>query len=66
MAFSKHYANVLLPFVQKYEDAKNLSGRAEVLKNAAEAVSKSKEMMEDEGALADLPKDLKAVRELIF
>jgi hypothetical protein len=64
MAFSKQYANVLLPFVQKYQDAKNEKGRAGVLKGAAEAVSKSKETMEVGGA--DLPKDLKAVRDLLF
>lgn len=60
MTFSKAYGTLLHPFVEKYQLAKNEKGRNEVVKNAADAVTESKNLLEDEGD--DLPKDLKTVR----
>jgi hypothetical protein len=60
MSFSKVYASLLLPFVEKYKEAKNEKGRTAVVKNAADAVLKSKNLLEEEGA--NLPKDLLGVR----
>jgi hypothetical protein len=59
MTFSKDYGKVLSPFAQKYKMAKNEKGRKEILKNAVDAVEKSRELLEDKGS--DLPKDLKTV-----
>jgi hypothetical protein len=62
MSFVDVYGSLLTPFVLKYKEAKNEKGRSAVLKNAADAVSESKDLMEEEAG--QIPKDLKAVREL--
>jgi hypothetical protein len=59
MALSKVYGTLLLPFVESYKLATNATGRNQVVKNAAEAVLKSKDLLEKEGL--DLPKDLRTV-----
>ena len=60
MAFSDDYADILLPFVEKYKTAKNEKARAAVVKNATDAVSKSLNLRE--GEAVKLPKDLPTVR----
>jgi hypothetical protein len=60
MSFSEVYGDILLPFVEKYKEAKNEKNRAQVVKNAADAVSSSSQLLENQGV--DLPKDLKSVR----
>lgn len=64
MSFIKVYSDVLTPFVVKYKEAKNEKGRAAILKNAADAVLESKNLLEDNGGA--LPKDLKGVRFILF
>jgi hypothetical protein len=59
MAFSDDYADVLSPFINEYKTAKNEKARKAVLRNAADAVSKSANLREEE--TVDLPKDLKTV-----
>lgn len=59
MTFTDDYGIVLSPFVVEYKSAKNEKGRKAVLKDAADAVMRSKELLEDGGA--DLPKDLQTV-----
>lgn len=59
MNFSKAYGSILLPFVNEYKAAKNEKGRNAVVKNAVDAVTEGKNLLEDEGI--DLPKDLKTV-----
>jgi hypothetical protein len=59
MSFSKTYGNVITPFVKQYEQAKNEKQRKTVLNNAADAVQKSKLLLENE---ENLPKDLPNVR----
>lgn len=59
MTFSKVYGALLLPFVGNYRKAKNEKGRNQVLKNAADAVTKSGNLLEDG---VDLPKDVISVR----
>ena len=59
MSFSEVYGDILLPFVEKYKEAKNEKNRAQVVKNAADAVSSSSQLLENQGV--DLPKDLKSV-----
>jgi hypothetical protein len=63
MAFTEEYASILSPFVQKYKTANNGKARAELLKNAADAVSKSKDLREDNAT--ELPKDLLTVCPLL-
>jgi hypothetical protein len=60
MSFSEVYGDILLPFVENYKEAKNEKNRAQVVKNAADAVSSSSQLLEDQGV--NLPKDLKSVR----
>jgi hypothetical protein len=60
MAIGDVFGEVLLPFAESYKDAKNEKNRALVVKNAADAVSKSTHLLEDNGV--GLPKDLKTVR----
>jgi hypothetical protein len=55
MFFSKNYGAVLLPFVKKFETAKNEKERKTVINSAADSVKKTKALLEDED---DLPKDL--------
>lgn len=64
MTFSDDYASILLPFVEEYKAAKNDKGRKAVLKNAADAVSKSRNLREDN--VTELPKDLPTVCDFIF
>jgi hypothetical protein len=59
MSFGKVHGNVLSPFVQEFKTAKNKKEVKEVIKNAADALLKSRETLED--ASDDLPKDLQAV-----
>jgi hypothetical protein len=60
MSLSKVYGAVLLPFVQKYKDARNEKERKAVMKNAAEAVVENRNLLENQGG--NLPKDLPNVR----
>ena len=59
MTFTNDYSIVLSPFVVEYKSAKNEKGRKAVVKDAADAVMRSKELQEDGGE--DLPKDLQTV-----
>jgi hypothetical protein len=59
MAFTEDYADILLPFVEKYKTAKNEKARTALVKNAADAVSKSSNHRE--GETIKLPKDLPTV-----
>jgi hypothetical protein len=59
MTFTEDYAEVLSPFVENYKTAKNEKERKAVLRNAADAVSESRNLRED--AAEDLPKDLQTV-----
>jgi hypothetical protein len=59
MTFSELYGKVLFPFIKKFEDAKNEKGRKTVVSKAADAVKKSKDLLEN---AEDLPKDLPTVR----
>lgn len=59
MALKKVYGQLLLPFIESYKAAANTTGRSQIVKNAAEAVLKNKDLLEEEGV--DLPKDLKTV-----
>jgi hypothetical protein len=58
MAFGDIYSSILLPFAKSYK-AKNEKGRAQVVKDAMDAVLKSRDLLEDQGG--NLPKDLKTV-----
>jgi hypothetical protein len=59
MTFSEKYGDIISPFAKKYKISKNEKGRKAIVKNAANAVLKSREQQEDEGV--DLPKDLETV-----
>jgi hypothetical protein len=59
MAFADIYSNILEPFIQSYKEAKNQKTRAVVIQNAADAVTKSRDLLEDTAVA--LPKDLKTV-----
>jgi hypothetical protein len=58
MSFSELYSALLLPFVKQFKEEKNAKGRKTVVKNASDAVKKSKEDLEDAN---DLPRDLETV-----
>lgn len=58
MAFTDIYNTVLTPFLKKFKDAENEKVKKTILKNASEAVIKSRDTMEVKG---DLPKDLEKV-----
>jgi hypothetical protein len=59
MIFSELYSKVLFPFIKKFDEAKNEKARKMVVNKAADAVKKSKDLLEiDE----ELPKDLSTVR----
>jgi hypothetical protein len=64
MSFSKIYAPVLSPFIEKYKMAKNEKERKAVKTMAVDAVLKSRDLLEDQGI--DLPKDLDAVCLIAF
>jgi hypothetical protein len=59
MAFGDIFGNILEPFVQSYKEATNQKNKAVIIKNAADAVAKSRDLLED--TAMDLPKDLKTV-----
>lgn len=59
MTFSELYGKVLFLFIKKFEEAKNEKGRKTVVSKAADAVKKSKDLLEN---AEDLPKDLPTVR----
>lgn len=59
MTFSDNYADVLLPFVEKYKTSENEKARKVVVRNAADAVRESRNLREDDSV--DLPKDLQTV-----
>jgi hypothetical protein len=59
MAFSNIYSSILLPFVKSYNKATNEKSRGIIVKNAADAVLKSRHLLKDKGI--DLPNDLKQV-----
>jgi hypothetical protein len=58
MAFTDIYNTVLTPFLKKFKDAENEKVKKTILKNASEAVIKSRDTLEVKG---DLPKDLEKV-----
>ena len=64
MSFGETYGNILSPFIQDFKAGKNLKERKTVLKNAADALLKSRETLED--AQDDLPNDLQAVSKSFF
>jgi hypothetical protein len=64
MSFGETYGNILSPFIQDFKTGKNLKERKTVLKNAADALLKSRETLED--AQDDLPNDLQAVSKSFF
>ena len=57
--FTDVYSQVLFPFVEGYKASKNEKNRAQVVKDARDAVLKNSSLLEDRGV--DLPKDLKTV-----
>ena len=59
MAFDDNYSAVLSPFLKKFKDAQNEKQKRAVLKNACDAVVKSRDLLEDKTVA--LPKDLSAV-----
>jgi hypothetical protein len=63
MTFTEAYRKVLSPFSKRYEEAENGKAGRAVLKEAADAVVKSRDLLEDKG---DLPKDLEKVRFFLF
>jgi hypothetical protein len=63
MSLSKVFHTLLAPFVEKYRTETNIKGKSNVVKDAADAVSKSRDMLEDG---VDLPKDLRAVNISLF
>jgi hypothetical protein len=59
MAFDNEICEILVPFVDNYKEAGNQKKRKEVIKNASEAVRKSRESLEDRDVF--LPKNLSLV-----
>jgi hypothetical protein len=59
MAFTDDYADILSPFIEQYQTAKNDKERKALAQNAAEAVRKSRDLGED--TTVNLPKDLEKV-----
>jgi len=59
MTFAEDYSKVLSPFSKKFKEAENENQRKAVLKDAAKAVTESRDLLEDKGVA--LPKDLQAV-----
>ena len=64
MTFTEEYATVHLFFIEEYKKAKNENARKAVVQNAANAVSKSRDLCEEGGD--DFPKDLKTVFYFLF
>jgi hypothetical protein len=63
MSFTQLYSSVLAPFIKTFKEAKNDKGRKSVINDAADAVTKAHDLLEDAN---DLPKDLQTVCVLIF
>jgi hypothetical protein len=63
MALSKVFHTLLAPFLEKYRKETNNKGKSNVVKDAADAVSKSRDMLEDG---VDLPKDVQTVNISLF
>ena len=63
-SFTELHGETLEPFVEKYDKAKNQKERDGVLKNAADALKKTVDGMEDKRI--KLPKDLKLVYLFLF
>jgi hypothetical protein len=63
MSFTQAYSKILSPFLKRFQEAENEKLRKSVLKNAAEAVVRSRDLLEDKG---DLPKDLEKVLFILF
>jgi hypothetical protein len=59
MTFSDEYADVLLPFLEQYKSAKNEKERKAIGRDAADALTESRNLREDEAH--DLPKELQTV-----
>jgi hypothetical protein len=59
MTFAEDYSKVLSPFSKKFKEAENENQRKAVLRDAAKAVTESRDLLEDKGVA--LPKDLQAV-----
>jgi hypothetical protein len=59
MSFGKNFGKILSPFKEEYKGAKNQKERNAVLKNAADALLKYKETLEDGDV--DLPSDIQTV-----
>ena len=59
MAFDEDICEILSPFVENYKEAGNEVKRKGVVKNATEAVKKSREFLEDHDD--SLPKNLPLV-----
>ena len=59
MTFSDEYADILLPFLDEYKSAKNEKARKAVGRKAADALTESRDLREDEAH--DLPKELQTV-----
>ena len=48
MAFADIFGNILKPFVNNYKEASNQQNRAIVIRNAANAVVKSRDLLDSE------------------
>ena len=59
MTFTEDYGKVLSPFLKKYQVEENEKWRRAVLKNMAEAVVKSRDLLKEK--TDDLPKDIQMV-----
>jgi hypothetical protein len=59
MAFKDDYGHIIAPFLKKYNLAKNEKSRKAVIKNAANAVTSSSDLLENGGK--SIPKDLETV-----
>ena len=59
MTLTEDYGKVLSPFLKKYQVEENEKQRRAVLKNVAEAVVKSRDLLEEK--TDDLPKDIQTV-----
>jgi hypothetical protein len=58
MSFTEVYNEVLSPFAEKFKEAENEKLRKAILMNAANAVLRSRDLLE---VKEDLPKDLEKV-----
>ena len=58
MTFTKTYRALLFPFIEQFKEVTSKKEKKTVIKNAVDAVKKSKALLEDAD---DLPKDVSAV-----